>query len=58
MYRARVNSFNELPKDKRPPRGLWDKPYRLGKFLDNIWKSDKDKTKDTEFIEWEEDEVE
>ena len=36
-YRARINSFSELPKDKRPPRDLWDKPSRLTEFMDSIW---------------------
>ncbi len=36
-YRLRINSMNELPKDKRPPRNLWDKPWRLEQFLDAIF---------------------
>ena len=43
MYRERIDSFNELPKDKRPPRDLWDKPYALEKFLDTVWDVKKDK---------------
>ena len=58
MYRVRIDSFNELPKDKRPPRDLWDKPYRLSKFLVNVWKSDKDPTKETEFIDLDDEEPE
>ena len=57
MYRERIDSFNNLPKDKRPPRGIWDKPYRLSQFLEDIWKSDKDKKK-TEFIDIDEDDIE
>lgn len=37
LYRKRLDSFNELPKDKRPPRNLWDKPHALNEFLDKIW---------------------
>lgn len=57
LYRLKIDSFNELPKDKRPSRDLWNKPYKLEKFLDTIW--DKDgKKKDTEFIDFDEDEIE
>lgn len=47
MYRARINSFGNLPKDKQPPRDLWTKPFRLEKFLEDIWKTDKDKGAET-----------
>jgi hypothetical protein len=47
MYRARIDSFNELPKDKRPPRNLWDKPHKLEQFLETIWDKDTDKNKTT-----------
>lgn len=36
-YRTRLNSFWELPKDKQPPRNLWDKPWRLSQFLDEVF---------------------
>lgn len=36
-YRSRINSFYELPEEKRPPRNLWDKPHRLGEFLDEVF---------------------
>jgi len=39
MYRLRIDSFSELPKEKKPPRNLWDKPYRLSKFFDAIFKT-------------------
>lgn len=58
MYRARIDSFNELPKNKRPPRNLWDKPYRLGIFFDNVFKTDGDSTKKTEYIDLDEEDVE
>jgi len=37
LYRLRVDSFNELPKDKRPPRDLWTKPHKLEEFLDTVF---------------------
>lgn len=56
LYRERLNSFNELPKDKRPPRNLWDKPYALSQFLDTIW--DKDTKKREDFYEYDVGDVE
>lgn len=56
VYRMRIDSFNELPKEKRPPRDLWSKPYKLELFLDKVW--GKDDKKETEFIEFDEDEIE
>lgn len=51
LYRSRIDSFNELPKDKRPPRNLWDKPYALGQFLDTIWDKDtKPQQKESGFV--------
>ena len=41
-YRARLNSFSELPKEKRPPRDLWDKPYKLSEYLDTVWDKKED----------------
>jgi hypothetical protein len=43
IYRAKINSLNELPKDKRPPRDLWDKPHKLSEFLDHVWDDKKEK---------------
>lgn len=43
MYRAKLDSLQELPKDKQPPRNLWDKPYALNKYLDTVWDT-KDKS--------------
>lgn len=57
LYRMRINSFNELPKDKRPPRNLWDKPYKLGEFLDSIFKTDKDGNKTETFIDYDPEDV-
>ena len=55
-YRSRINSFNEHPKDKRPPRNLWDKPHRLSEFFEEVYKSPKDKSQD--YIEYDMGEVE
>lgn len=56
-YRTRLNSFNELPKDKRPPRHLWDKPTRLSEFFDDIF-GDKKKNKSTTYLDYEYEDVE
>ena len=55
LYRLRIDSFNELPKDKRPPRDLWSKPYKLEKYLDEVFGAPKEKT---EFIDVDEDDLE
>jgi hypothetical protein len=56
-YRARLNSFNELPKERRPPRNLWDKPQQLTEFLDSVW-DDKKIKKDKDYIDIDLEEVE
>ena len=58
LYRTRIDSFQNLPKDKRPPRDLWDKPFRLTKFLDEVWDKDKEPKTKTEFIEYDEEDAE
>lgn len=35
--RAQVDSLMEIPKERRPPRGIWDKSYRLQEFLDHMY---------------------
>lgn len=55
-YRARINSFQELPKDKRPPRNLWDKSHKLEKFFDEIF-SDKKDRKDQKFVDFDMEDV-
>lgn len=59
-YRLQLNSFNDLPKEKRPPRNLWDKPYALGEYLENIWDDDADAStkKSTNFYEYNLEDVE
>ena len=56
-YRERINSFRELPKEKQPPRNLWDKPYKLSLFLDSIFEV-KGGPKKTDYIEFDTEDVE
>lgn len=53
LYRAKIDSLKELPKDKQPPRNLWDKPFLLGEYLDEVWDSPEEKAarKGKEYIE-------
>jgi hypothetical protein len=53
----KIDSFNELPKDKKPPRDLWDKQYKLDEFFDEVFELNKGKPKKT-FIEYNSEEVE
>lgn len=45
MYAKRIESFNELPHDKRPPRYMWDRSHELQDFLDHVWDKDGGETK-------------
>lgn len=56
-YRNRINSFNELPEDKRPPRDLWDKPYKLKDFLDEVFEV-KGGNKSANYVEYNEEDIE
>ena len=56
MYRARIDSLQELPKDKQPPRNLWDKPFALSKYLDKVW--DVKDSKGKEYAEFDLEDVE
>lgn len=56
LYRAKINSFNDLPKDKQPPRDLWNKPHKLERFFDEVFEQSDGKSKD--YIEFDEREVE
>jgi hypothetical protein len=58
MYRLRLNSFNELPKDKQPPRNLWDKPHKLDKFLDKVFDKDDSTGKGKTYIEYDPEDIE
>jgi len=57
-YRERINSFYELPKDKRPPRDLWDKPHRLDDFFEEIFSSKGGGNKSHTYVEYDNEEVE
>lgn len=58
LYRERIDSFNELPKDKRPPRNLWDKPFALNDYFDNLWGDKDGKDKGQNFYDIDEEDVE
>lgn len=50
-YREKINSFYELPEDKRPPRDLWTKPHKLSEFFDMVFDVKKER-KSTEYIDF------
>lgn len=59
LYRKRIDSFGQLPKDKRPPRNLWDKPVRLEEYLEKVWDTDSTKDKGSiEYLDFDDEEVE
>lgn len=37
---AQLDSFDELPKDKRPPRSIWHNEYRLTEWFDEVFSTD------------------
>lgn len=57
IYRSRINSFYELPKNKRPPRNLWDKPAKLSEFFDEIFDT-KGENKKESYLEYDFEDVE
>lgn len=59
MYRAQLDAFNELPKDKRPPRKLWDRPYALSTYMEHVWDApDKKNKEENEFYTYDLEDVE
>ena len=58
MFAAKLNSFNELPKDKRPPRGIYDKPYKLEQWFDEVFDTKNPRERENTSIEFDPDEVE
>ena len=40
-----VDSFMELPEDKRPPKKIWNDPPKLTEWFDRVF----DRDKQTEF---------
>lgn len=58
-YRMKLNSFHELPEDKQPPRGIWDKPYRLSLHFKTVWDTKKEGSDtSSEFYEFDLEDVE
>jgi len=45
MYRAKLDSLNDLPKEKQPPRNLWDKSFALSEYIEHLWDKDTDEPK-------------
>jgi len=43
--RIQIDSFMELPKEKRPPKELWSKPKELEEWFDRVF----DRNTQTEF---------
>lgn len=43
--RMQIDSYLELPEDKRPPKSLWDSPSKLDEWFDRVF----DHKKQTEF---------
>jgi hypothetical protein len=44
--RMQIDSYFELPEEKRPPRDIWDKPSELEEWFDRAFSEGK---KQTEF---------
>jgi len=36
-----IDSFMQLPKDKRPPESIWNKPEEVEEWLDRVYDRDK-----------------
>jgi len=54
--RMQLDSYLELPEEKRPPRSIWDKPSELDEWFNRIFS---DGEKQTEFsLPVNEDEIE
>jgi len=57
MYTSKLSSFNELSEEKQPPRGIWDKSYKLKAYFNEVFKlGSTDRNSNT--IEFDPDEVE
>lgn len=35
--RIQIDSYMELPEDKRPPRSIWDKPSKISEWFDRVY---------------------
>ena len=40
-YREMIDSFNELPKEKRPPENIWFSSERLEVWFDDVFRTDR-----------------
>jgi hypothetical protein len=43
--RDQIDSYYDLPEEKRPPRSIWDRPYEVKDWFERVF----DKKKQTEF---------
>lgn len=50
-----IDGYNELPKEQRPPKSIWDKPSELEEWFERIFSGGAKQTEfslpDTEEIE-------
>lgn len=58
MYASKLNSFNELTEDKQPPRGIYDKPFKLKEFFDEVFDTKNPRERENMSVEFNPDEVE
>lgn len=56
-YREQIESYYNLPKDKRPPRNLWDKPHLLEQYMNDIFKTDGKDSTSTQFYDVDDEEL-
>jgi hypothetical protein len=50
-YRMKIDSLNELPENKRPPRDLWTKPHKLKLWLDDVFDIKRDAKINSDYTE-------
>lgn len=41
-----LDSFAELPEEKRPPRNIWHNEWRINKWFDEVFNKDSKQTVD------------
>jgi len=58
MYRVKLSSLQELPKDKQPPRNLWDKGFALDEYLETVWDDTGKSKRSSTYIDIDPEEVE
>lgn len=42
--RMQIDSYYELPEEKRPPRSIWDKPSELEEWFSRVFSSNERQT--------------